>query len=61
MARTVRLRDFVVAGKGSFPDEMLAIAGAANVMTEGAAYPTDLPPFMRPPIVQSAGPPLVGT
>jgi len=30
----------VVAGPGGFPDEMLRSAGAANVVTEGGAYPT---------------------
>jgi iron complex transport system substrate-binding protein len=29
-----------VAGKGSFPDEMLTLAGGTNAITEGAAYPT---------------------
>lgn len=30
----------VVAGPGSFPDEMLRLAGATNAITEGVAYPT---------------------
>jgi iron complex transport system substrate-binding protein len=30
----------VVAGPGSFADEMLGIAGAANVVADGSAYPT---------------------
>jgi iron complex transport system substrate-binding protein len=34
------LGPIVVAGPGGFPDEMLREAGAANVVTEGGAYPT---------------------
>jgi iron complex transport system substrate-binding protein len=34
------LGPIVVAGPGSFPDKMLASAGAANVVTEGSGYPT---------------------
>jgi iron complex transport system substrate-binding protein len=34
------LGPIVVAGPGSFPDEMLRSAGAANVVTEGGPYPT---------------------
>ncbi len=30
----------VVAGPGSFPDELLRLAGAENVITRGGAYPT---------------------
>lgn len=30
----------VVAGPGGFPDELLGLAGATNVITEGGAYPT---------------------
>lgn len=33
------LEPIVVAGPHGFPDEMLARAGAANVVTEGSAYP----------------------
>jgi iron complex transport system substrate-binding protein len=41
--RTVMLFDtgpIVVAGPGGFPDEMLRLARAENVITEGGAYPT---------------------
>ncbi len=34
------LEPVVVAGPGSFPDEMLARAGAVNVVREGKGYPT---------------------
>jgi len=34
------LAPVVVAGPGSFPDEMLRLAGASNVVTEGGTYPT---------------------
>jgi iron complex transport system substrate-binding protein len=34
------LGPIVAAGPGGFPDEMLRAAGAANVVTEGGAYPT---------------------
>jgi iron complex transport system substrate-binding protein len=34
------LGPIVAAGPGGFPDEMLRNAGAANVVTEGGAYPT---------------------
>jgi iron complex transport system substrate-binding protein len=34
------LEPIVVAGPGSFPDEMLRAAGATNVVTEGGGYPT---------------------
>lgn len=30
----------VVAGPGSFPDEMIRLAGGANAIAEGVAYPT---------------------
>ncbi|HEY8072674.1 MAG TPA: helical backbone metal receptor [Labilithrix sp.] len=34
------LEPLAVAGPASFPDEMLRLAGANNVITEGGAYPT---------------------
>ncbi len=34
------LEPIVVAGLGSFPDEMMRWAGMVNAMTEGARYPT---------------------
>jgi iron complex transport system substrate-binding protein len=36
----VGLSPIVVAGPGSFPDEMLRLAAAQNVVTAGGAYPT---------------------
>ena len=41
--RAVMLFDvapIVVAGPGGFPDEMMRLAGAKNLITEGGAYPT---------------------
>lgn len=41
--RTVMLFDvapIVAAGPGSFPDELLRLANAQNLITEGGAYPT---------------------
>ena len=34
------IRPIVVAGPGGFPDEILRLAGARNVITEGTRYPT---------------------
>lgn len=34
------IKPVTAAGPGSFPDEMIALAGGANVVHDGAAYPT---------------------
>jgi iron complex transport system substrate-binding protein len=34
------LAPIVAAGPGSFPDELIRVAGGQNVVTEGGAYPT---------------------